>query len=318
MSLPGCFVGLDVGGTNIQGVAVRAGEIVGKGSIATPSRPEEAVTAMAGLARDVSGESCEGVGVGLPGVVDRERGLVGFLPNLPSDWQGLPLAAELGRALGSPPIHLLNDARMATFGELHHGAGKHLDRVTMIVLTLGTGIGGGVVVEGRLRLGANSSAGELGHQLFDASGPRCACGARGCVETVATAPALTAEGVRLLLTHQAPALAREVKGDMSLVSPKSMGSVAGEDRSIAAAIERAGEALGVAVANAVVTLHPELVVLCGGMSALGDLVLAPLRRTVGERVKVFDASDVAYQISALGDLAGALGGAALAERGGLV
>lgn len=313
-----CYVGLDVGGTNIQAVAWREGATVGSGSIRTPSRPEEAVEAMARLAKEVSEGACVGVGVGLPGVVEREQGRTGFLPNLPSSWHGRLLGAELSAALGGIPTHLLNDARMATLGELRHGAGQRFERVTMVVLTLGTGIGGGVVVDGRLRLGAKGAAGELGHQLLDLSGIHCSCGARGCVETVATGPALTAEGIRLLLTHQAPALEREVGGDWHRVSPKTMAAAASEDPAVALAIERVGQALGVAVANAIVILHPELVVLCGGMSALGDQVLTPLRQTVRERVQVFDASDVQYEISSLGDLAGALGGAALAEQGGVV
>lgn len=314
----GCFVGLDVGGTNIQGVALRAGEICNRGSLGTPDSPVDAVVEMARLALELSGDDCRGVGVGLPGVVDRELGRAGFLPNLPSDWHDRDLGSELSEALGGRPVYLLNDARLATYGELRHGAGRRFDSVTMLVLTLGTGIGGGVVVDGRLRLGPRGSAGELGHQLYDRAGLRCACGARGCVETVATGPALSAEGVRLLSTHQAPALERIVDGDWRRVSPKTMAMAASEDEAVARAIQRVGEALGVAVANGIVSLHPDLVVLCGGMSALGELVLGPLRRTVDERVRVFDASDVAYEVSELGDLAGALGGAALARAEGVV
>ncbi len=320
----GWFAGLDVGGTNIQGaLASASGE--GRTEASAPTRGDEgpgaAVETMVALVRELesrAGERCAGVGIGLPGVVHRERGVPGFLPNLPPAWEGFPLAEAIERELGVA-CHLLNDARMATLGELRFGVGRQLgDAPTLALLTLGTGIGGGVVVDGRLRLGPIGAAGELGHQLFDPNGLPCGCGARGCVETVATGPALVGEGVRLLLSHQAPELYRLCGGDVRAVDPQRMAEAAAVDPLVAAAIERAGVALGVGVANVIVTLHPEAVVFSGGLTGLGERLLAPVRETVSQRVSVFPPEGVRIEVSEISGVAGALGGVVLAARGGEV
>ena len=130
-------------------------------------------------------------GMGVPGLVDRDQGITLFLPNLPTQWRGVAVARMLGDCIGYP-VYLLNDARIATLGEMSYGLGRNGG--TMVFLSLGTGIGGGVVIDGKLRLGPLGAAGELGHQTILPDGPLCGCGNHGCLETLASGPAIGAEG----------------------------------------------------------------------------------------------------------------------------
>jgi glucokinase len=269
---------------------------------------------VAALARELTPE-VEAIGMGLPGLVDRERGVSRFLPNMPTQWRDVPVAEILRSELGCP-VYLLNDARLAAMGEFVYG-GREVQ--TMIFFTLGTGVGGGVIVDGKLRLGPLGAAGEVGHQTILPDGPLCGCGNRGCLETLASGPALSGEGVRLMRTGLAPRLHELVSGDAQRITPREMGIAAREgDKAVAAAIERVTAYLGIAIANLVNVLHPELVVLGGGVAALGETLLAPVRAEVLRRVGMFPADNVRIENSALGDRAGALGGIALAERAGQV
>ncbi|MDX2179169.1 MAG: ROK family protein [Bryobacteraceae bacterium] len=310
------LVGIDLGGTNIAG-AIAARER----SVATLAHegPEAVLKRVAALARELTSE-VEAVGMGLPGLVDREHGVSKFLPNMPTQWRDVPVAEFLRAELGCP-VYLLNDARLAALGEFIYGGrdAQTPQAQTMVFFTLGTGVGGGVIVDGKLRLGPLGAAGEIGHQTILPDGPLCGCGNRGCLETLASGPALSGEGVRLMRTGLAPRLHKLVGGDAQRVTPREMGIAAREgDQAVEAAIERVASYLGIAIANLVNVLHPELVVLGGGVAALGDLLLAPVRAEVLRRVGMFPADNVRIENSALGDRAGALGGIALAERAGQV
>lgn len=256
------------------------------------------------LVREV-GQNPAAVGVGCPGWVDLEGGVTRFLPNLPSQWRDVPVADRLGARLEAP-VYLLNDVRAATLGEFRFGAGRGTS--TMALFALGTGIGGGVVVDGRLRLGPLGSAGELGHQIVDPTGPLCGCGNRGCLEAVASGPAIAAAGVRLLRSGQAPALFDLTGGDAGQVSAKTMGEAAtAGDEAVTKELERIAGLVGIAAANVVVTLHPELIVLGGGVAGLGDLLFDGVRGTIAERVRVFPIDDVRVEPAALGTDAGLAG-----------
>jgi glucokinase len=209
---------------------------------------------------------------------------------------------------------LLNDVRTATLGELTFGHGARAG--TMAFFALGTGIGGGIAVEGKLRLGPLGAAGELGHQTILPDGPRCGCGNNGCLETLASGPAITAEGVRLLKSGLAPRLHGLVAGDPGRVSPKEMAEAArAGDETVAEAIRRATEYLGIGVANVVTVLHPELVVFGGGVAQMGDLLLDGVRDAVRRRVRMIPTSDLRVELSLLGERAGVLGAVALAAKG---
>jgi len=254
----------------------------------------------------------------VPGLADVRRGLTKFLPNLPTQWRDVPVRDLLEPKVRCP-VFLLNDVRMATLGELTFGHGRARPSATMVFFAVGTGIGGGVAVDGKLRLGPLGAAGELGHQIILPDGPRCGCGNRGCLETLASGPAIAAEGIRLMQSGLAPRLHELVGGDASRVTAREMAAAAqAGDKNVEEAIARAAEYLGIGVVNTVVVLHPDLVVIGGGVARLGELLLEPIRRTIRQRVGMFPTDGVEVRTSLLGEMAGTLGGVALAMKGGLL
>ncbi len=313
------YVGLDLGGTTIGGVlADEHGAVLAESSVATESHagPEAVLERMAALVEQLgSPAACRpiAVGVGCPGLVDVPRGVTKFFPNLRTQWRDVPAAEILSKRLGCP-VYLLNDARSATLGELVFGHGQGVS--TMAFFTLGTGVGGGVVIDGRLRLGPLGAAGELGHQTILPDGPLCGCGNRGCLETLASGPAIVAEGVRLMLAGQSDALRFMVNGSPDLVTPQLIAKAArAGDKGATEAIARAANYLGIGAANVVTCFHPQLIVLGGGVAQLGDLLLEPVRRSIRQRVGMFIPDDVRVEQSLLGPRAGAMGAVALAIRG---
>jgi len=316
------YASVDLGGTNIKAVlADEDGSVRVSRDVPTHSHegPERVLDRIAELVNELNTEGkcrAAAVGMAVPGLADLARGVTKFLPNLPTQWRDVPVRQLLEPKLGCP-IYLLNDVRMATLGELCYGHGRSAD--TMAFFAVGTGIGGGIVVDGKLRLGPLGAAGELGHQTILPNGPRCGCGSRGCMETLASGPAMVAEAVRLLQCGMAPELYRLVDGDASRVTTKEMAEAAeAGDKNVEEAIVRAGEYLGIGISNVVVTLHPDLVVIGGGVAQIGPLLIDSVRRTLRERVHMIPPESVAVKTSELGTLAGALGGIALAAQGGLV
>lgn len=313
------YAGIDLGGTTIGGVLADAtGRIVHEASIDTQSYsgPPAVLERIAGLVEQLAaaaGARPQAVGIGCPGLVDVQRGITRFFPNLPTQWRDVPVAEVLSPKLGCP-ISLLNDVRTATLGELVFGHGRNVQ--TMAFFSLGTGVGGGLVIDGKLRLGPLGAAGELGHQTILPNGPLCGCGNRGCLEALASGPAIAAEGVRLMLAGQAPKLFEIAGGDPAQVTPRTIAEAAGQgDQGAQEAISRAAEWLGIGAANIVTCLHPQLIVLGGGVAELGDLLLVPVRQIIRQRVGMFPPDDVRVERSLLGSSAGSLGAVALAIRG---
>lgn len=314
------YASIDLGGTNIKCTFARAdGEAIISRSIPTQSylEPEGVLRRMADLIRalqEEAGVRPEAIGMGVPGLADLENGVTKFLPNLPTQWRDVPVRKILGKELGCQ-VYLLNDVRMATLGELVYGHGQNAS--TMVFFALGTGIGGGVVVEGKLRLGPVGAAGELGHLCVLPDGPLCGCGARGCVETVASGPAITAAGVRLMLAGLASNLHEITGGDVSRVDPRTMTEAANAgEETVREALRNAAYYLGIAAANMVTSLHPDLIVLGGGVAQIGDLLFDTVRETIRERVRMLDTDTVDIKPSLLGNNAGTLGGIALARKQG--
>ncbi len=318
-TLGALYAGIDLGGTNIAGVMADADGLV-RAEANEPTRSEEGpdgvLTRIARMIDALAGEAgARPSAVGVPGLVDLERGRTRFLPNFPTQWRDVPVRDALAPRAGCE-VHLLNDARAATLGELTYGHGRGSG--TMVFFSVGTGVGGGVAIDGRLRLGPLGAAGELGHQTIVPDGPLCGCGNRGCLEALASGPALAAEGVRLVLSGQAPRLRETVGGDLAAVTPGTMAEAAAAgDAAVRAAIDRVAAYLGVGAANMVVALHPDLVVFGGGVAELGDLLLDGVRAEVRRRVGMLPAGSVRIDRSLLGARAGVLGAVALAAAGGL-
>jgi len=308
--------GVDLGGTTASlALACPDGSIVCENKIATESyggaqqvleRIAEGILALSGE----SGEKPAALGIGLPGLVDMSAGTSQFMPNLPTNWVDVEVAGVLSSLVGCP-VEVINDARAATLGELRYGHGR--DAGSLALFTLGTGIGGGIAIGGKLRLGPIGAAGEFGHLAVIPYGPLCGCGNRGCLETLISGPALTGEAVRLMRSGRAPLLNDLVEGDISMVTPKTMAEAANAgDEVLKATITSRSEYLGIGAANVVMIVHPEIIVLSGGVAEMGELILEPVRRTIRERVSMVPTDAVRVEKSLVGERAGLLGTIALA------
>jgi glucokinase len=316
------YIGVDLGGTNLRAGAVdpATGEVLALLSVPTLARegPGPVMERMAGLIRSVAAAcglsmaEVGGIGIGVPGRLDLEHGVVLFLPNLPGTWPDVPLAAVISQAIGRP-VHLLNDVRAITYGEWLAGAGRGVE--TMACFAVGTGIGGGLVVNGQLHLGIGGTAGELGHQTIDPNGPLCGCGNRGCLEAFASGPAIAAMGVKAVSQGLTTSIGGLADYDLNRITPELICEAARGGDAIARDIWRqAGAYLGVAIANVLVMVGPRRVVIAGGVAAAGDLLFAPVRSTVQERVKMMPVDQVEIVPAALGANAGIIGAALWAAR----
>ena len=314
------YAGVDLGGTAVKAIVSQGdGGILAQDSVPTqshegPDRVLDRITALVNdLCADAGGKSCDlaGVGMGVPGLVDIESGTTKFLPNMPTQWRDISVGKILSDRLHCP-VRLMNDARTATLGELRFGHGCDQKQVTMVFFSLGTGVGGGVVIDGRLRLGPIGAAGEIGHQTLLPNGPQCGCGNRGCLETLASGPALSAEGIRLMQSGMAPNLHELVAGDTSKVTTQTMAIAAESDKKVHDAILIAAEFVGIAAANIVSALHPDMIVLGGGVAQLGSLLTDTVSDVIGQRVGMFPTDNVQVLTSRLGKQAGVMGAVALA------
>lgn len=320
------FIGVDLGGTTLSAavVDVASGHVLGRHRVPTLAKEgHEAVMARmadliheavadAGLGRGESGSiNASGVGIGAPGVLDLERGVTLFLPNLPGAWRNVPLKATI-EAEVSLPVHLLNDVRSFTLGEKTFGAGRDVE--TMVGMAIGTGIGGGLVIEGRLQLGLGGTAGEVGHQVIDPYGPPCGCGSRGCLEAFASGPAITAMALKAIAQGLTTRIAELVSYDLNQVTPEIICQAAREGDPIAQRIyQRAGFYIGIGVANLITIISPQMVVIGGGVAQAGDLLFDPIRRTAREHVHVTPFERVQIVPAELGTDAGLIGAAVWAS-----
>ncbi len=286
------IIGVDLGGTNIVVGAVLED---GNGLYALSTRrtptaagPDGVVELMVSMARECMGEARRavgvdiefiGVGIGAPGPVDRERGVVVIAPNL--GWRDMPLRDRISEAVGLP-ASLDNDANCAVLGECWRGAAQGAKVV--VGLTIGTGVGGGIVIDGKLFHGASDIAGEIGHTTVDLNGRRCKCGNYGCVEAYASGVAIAARAVEGLEAGASSKLPDYVSGDFSAIDAELVYRAAREGDEFAREVVRdTARFLGATVANMVNTLNPDVVVICGGVTLAGDQLFAPLREEVRRR-----------------------------------
>jgi glucokinase len=286
------LVGVDLGGTNIV-----AGALAEDGSdvIALRSEPTRAdqgadavvdrivrmidtviaeTIAQTGAKRD----DMIGVGVGAPGPLDRERGIVVTTPNL--GWTNFPLrdvVAERTRL----PVRIDNDANCATLGEWWLGAAKGANNV--IGMTIGTGIGGGMILGGRLYHGSSDVAGEIGHATIDINGRRCKCGNYGCLEAYASGPSI-ADRAREALSGDNCLMVKMAGGDPARITAATVYEAAKKGDDVALDVVReTSRFLGAGVANLLNIFNPDVVVICGGVTHAGETLFAPLRREVRKR-----------------------------------
>jgi len=243
------------------------------------------------------------VGVVAPGPIDHERGVVRNPPNLPG-WEAVPVVQILKDALGVRVI-LENDADAAALGEHAFGAGR--DFRNMIFITVSSGIGGGILVDGRLYRGAAGAAGEVGHMVLDENGPTCGCGQRGCLEALASGTAIAARAAALAAEGESPLLARLARESPPLTAEDVQRAALEGDAVALRVIKEAGHYLGLGLVNLVHVFNPHGIVIGGGVSHMGDLILEPAREVVRRRCFPLSQEGLSIVAGVLGDRAGALG-----------
>ncbi len=311
------FIGIDMGGTNLKAGMVDPGGGAVTCELTAPTfsyeGPQAVMERIGDLVLQVIAASGQpksdfgGVGIGLPGVLDLEKGLTLFLPNLPGTWPNVPIRDTISHHTGLP-VSILNDVRAITFGEWRFGAGRGAE--TMACFAIGTGVGGGLVINGKLHLGIGGTAGELGHISIDLNGPLCGCGNRGCLEVYASGPAIAGAGIKAVVQGLTTALRDLSNGDLNKITAALVYKAALQGDAIAREIyEKAGNAIGVAAANVCVSIGPRRIVIGGGVAGAGDLLLEPIRKALRERVHVMPVEQVEVVLSALGDKAGVTGAA---------
>jgi glucokinase len=308
----GLAIGVDIGGTRLRaGLVSPDGGIVARSHLATPARDAEAITRLAvELVTEVRNAHEVGaarVGVGAAGLIDLD-GVVRFAPNV--EWADYPLREVLAKRLGVP-VTVDNDANAAAWGEYRAGAGVDA-RSSLLMLTIGTGVGGGLVEANTLMRGANGLGAELGHIIVQEGGPLCGCGNRGCLEALASGNAIGRVAREALAAGEAPADSALVGLDEVTGKAVTVAAEAG-DAFAAEVLARCGFWLGVGMASLVNALDPEIVVLGGGGIQAGEFLLGPAREAFTTRVIGRAHRTLPPIVRAqLGDDAGLVGAALLA------
>jgi len=309
------YAGIDLGGTFIKcGIVDGEGKLLIKDKIPTGSeRPYNEIAAdMANLALTLAKKaevSLEAVGIGSPGTVDSAKGVIVYSNNI--KWENVPLAKAVGEVV-KLPVYITNDANAAALGESFAGAGKNLKN--LVFVTLGTGVGGGIIIDGKLYEGGYSAGAEIGHTLIKMNGEKCTCGRRGCLEAYASATALIKQSKAAMEKCPDSVMWRICGGVSENVDGKTAfdGMRAG-DKAATKVVKTYVRYLAEGITNLCNIFRPDAVILGGGICAEGDTLLKPVKRSVNRNifggvryapVKIFTAK--------LGNDAGVLGAARLA------
>ena len=314
-------IGVDMGGTKILAAVVNAeGKILGTAKIPTKADKGASVVidriahciqkAVDKSRADTA--SLQAVGIGAPGPLDPGTGVVIFAPNL--GWTDVPLKTELENRVGIPTF-VDNDVNVGTLGEHAFGVGKGVS--TLVGIFVGTGIGGGIIMDGKLFHGASKTAGEIGHIIVKAGGPRCGCGTRGCLEALASRTAITRQLQKAIVKKGKKSVLPELTGgDLKLIRSGALAkALRRNDKLTVKVFKKATKYLGVGIASIVNFLNPEMIVLGGGVvEALDDSFLADIKDVVETYALPNTLNGVQIVKAQLGDDAGILGAAALARQ----
>lgn len=307
-------IGVDVGGTNVKIALVSdKGKIIYSNSIPTRAEMgyEHTINSMKDAIRDLLKETkmkptdIEGVGFGFPGQIDCKKGVVRLAPNIPG-WVNIPIASIIEKEFGIP-TRVDNDVRTATLGELNYGAGVGCEN--LVCITVGTGIGSGLVVNGKLVRGANNAAGELGHiKLNMQGGPLCGCGDRGCLEAYASGPSIVALAEEYIRGGKSTKYRELANPD---ITPYIVAVAAKEGDPVARQIFRImGEYIGMGLVSVVNLLNPEKIIIGGGVAESGDILFDPIKETIAKRAMTIQ-KEVEIVPAQLGNTAGVIGASLL-------
>lgn len=299
-------IAIDLGGTNLKlGLLDQSCKIRFKKVLSTKNftQKERLITAIVNSIQQIIKEKnlkksqIRGIGLGLPGPINVEKGIVHFFPNIPG-WKEVRLKSILEKRLGLA-VYLDNDANLMALAEFHRGAAREAKNA--ICLTLGTGVGGGIIIEGRLYRGSTFNAGELGHIPINENGPRCNCAGRACIETYVG-------NVRILR------IARQIFGRS--ISLEEASALAKRKNKRALKLwQDAGRRLGIALSGVVNLLNPDVIVIGGGVAAAGEVLFRNIRSTIAKRAMRIQARHVKVKPAKLGSDAGLIGAGLLVKEG---
>lgn len=313
-------IGIDVGGTNVKIALVDDnGKIIYSNSVPTYAKMgyEYTVNNIKQAIRDLMKETntttsdIEGIGFDFPGQVDCKTGVVKLAPNIPG-WVNVPIAQMIEDEFHIP-TRIDNDVRCAALGELKFGAGKGCEN--FICITVGTGIGSGIVINGKVVRGATNAAGELGHiKLQMNGGPICGCGDTGCLEAFASGPAIVAMAQEYIKGGKSTKFREMAAAEGGEITPYMVAKAAEEGDPVAKRVfEIVGEYIGIGLTSVINLLNPEKVIIGGGVAESGELLLAPIRKTIKERAMVVAGNAVEIVPAQLGNSAGVIGASMLIE-----
>ena len=302
-------IGIDLGGTDIKGAIVsESGEILHQDKV--PTHPERGADGVADRIAELANVLCKtygseidkacGVGVGVPGVT-RKDGTVVIAPNL--DWHHVPFREMLSDRL-PVPVALDNDANVAALAEARAGVGAECE--SLALLTLGTGIGGGIIIDGRIHHGASYSAGEIGHMVVLPDGPVCGCGKSGCLEAISATRGMVGYAQRGLDDGRSSSLSTTPLTPKSICDAASAGDALARET-----VDHVAKYIGIAVANLINILSPDVIAIGGGISAAGKLILDPIVSSADTNTLEGMFEHTRIELGRLGNDAGAIGAAYL-------
>jgi glucokinase len=296
------YIGVDIGGTKTaMGISSRDGCILARSEIRTSKEPHIVLSWVTdnylqwkNLYLHEQGSEIKGIGIGCPGPLDRTNGTILNAPNL-EEWYGYPIVKHLEESCFCP-VYLENDANVAALGEFRYGAGMGYQN--LVYLTISTGIGGGIIINGKLYIGTDGCAGEFGHMTIEPDGPSCKCGNNGCLEALASGTAIMREANEYLKAGQ-PTLLRELFGDTVTSEQVAHGAKMG-DHIANIVIQRAMRYLGIGIANIMTELCPQVIILGGGVTNIGDIMFSMVRHEVSKRVTMVNPGHIPILPAILG------------------
>jgi glucokinase len=313
-------IGIDLGGTKVlAGVVDTANQVIARAKRNTPAKQGGAaiVATILDAVREaiatagVPLEEIGGVGIGSPGPLDPEKGIILFSSNM--NMKDFPLGPELSKALGHPVV-LRNDVRMGGYGEFKLGAGR--GRQNVLAAFIGTGIGGFLIQHDQVVVGATGNAGEIGHMILKANGPKCGCGRRGCMEALASKTAISRRLAKAVKRGSATSHATALVTKHDRLKSKDLAAAfLDRDPTVVQEVERAAHYLGLGLGSLINVLGPEVVILGGGVAfALGEPYLELIRQSARGQALVDPAGTIPIVLGELGDNAGVLGSACMARE----
>ena len=313
------YIGIDLGGTNIAvGLVDEEGKIIHKDSVPTLNEREypEIIKDMAMLSLKVIEDSgvslkeVKSIGIGSPGTPNSEEGILVYANNL--KFRNVPMRAEIQKYIDLP-VYLDNDANVAALAESVAGACKGARH--SVTITLGTGVGTGVVIDGKVYSGFNNAAAEMGHMVIVVDGEQCTCGRKGCWEAYASATALIRQTKKAAVANPDSLINKLVAGDLSRINAKVPFDAARQgDRVGLQIVEEYMKYLAEGLANVIIIFQPEIIAIGGGISKEGEYLLAPLRKLVSERIYTVEGVPQTRIVAAqLGNDAGIVGAAMLGK-----